>query len=97
MRTTLLALPLAFVLAASFAATQPEAAAATPAPSGWSEQLQATLESSLQAKHGIVFYVDGQAIPGSVRQIGPDYVIVANQEHGQVVIRLDRVDAVAVN
>ena len=96
LRTFVLALPIALVLAASFAAAQPEPAAAAR-PTAWFAQYDAMMKASLESKRGLVFYVDGQTIPGAVKQIGPDFVIVANQEHGQVLIRLDRIDAVAAN
>lgn len=97
MRTTLLALPLALVLAASFAAAQPETAVAAPAVTAWFAQSDAMLKASLENRKGLLFYVDGQTIGGAVKQIGSDFVIVANQEHGQILIRLDRIDAVAAN
>ncbi len=56
------------------------------------------LETSLKDKKGLIFYVKGQAIPGAVtRLIGESAVEVKNREYGRIIIRLDRVDAIAAN
>jgi len=53
---------------------------------------------SLKEKKGLTFYVNGQTIAGAVtRFIGEDAVEVKNREFGRIVIRLDRIDAVAAN
>jgi hypothetical protein len=57
-------------------------------------ELRAVLDASLTAKKGIVFHVQGSTIPGYVRQVLSDAVVVANQQHGRIVIRFDRIDAV---
>ena len=54
------------------------------------------LKESLDKKFGLTFYVNGATVPGVVTRIGDDgYVEVRNQEHGRIIIRMDRVDAVA--
>jgi hypothetical protein len=56
------------------------------------------LEMSLKEKKGLTFYVQGQVISGAVtRLLGEDAVEVKNREFGRIVIRLDRIDAVAAN
>jgi hypothetical protein len=56
------------------------------------------LEMSLKEKKGLTFYVNGQTIVGGVtRFIGDDAVEVKNREFGRIIIRLDRIDAVAAN
>lgn len=56
------------------------------------------LESSFKDKKGLIFYVKGHAIPGAVtRLIGESAVEVKNREYGRIIIRLDRVDAIAAN
>ena len=56
------------------------------------------LEMSLKEKKGLVFYVNGQTIAAAVtRFIGEDAVEVKNREFGRIIIRLDRIDAVAAN
>ena len=56
------------------------------------------LEMSLKDKKGLTFYVHGQVITGGVtRFIGEDAVEVKNREFGRIIIRLDRIDAVAAN
>ena len=95
LRTAILALPLALVLAASFAVAGTDA---VPPPAGKFEaQVDAMLLASQQEKRGLVFHVDGQAIAGGVKEIATDYVVVANQEHGRILIRRAGIDAVAAN
>jgi hypothetical protein len=54
------------------------------------------LETSLKEKRGLKFYVNGETIGGAVtRFIGDEAVEVRNQEFSHIVIRLDRVDAIA--
>ena len=53
---------------------------------------------SQQEGKGLVFYAGGQTIPGVVtRVIGDDAVQVKNREYSRIVLRLDRIDAVAAN
>ena len=54
------------------------------------------LKESMEKKSGLSFYVNGEIIPGVVTRMGDDgYIEVRNQEHARIVIRMDRVDAVA--
>ncbi|BBL70016.1 hypothetical protein [Methylogaea oryzae] len=54
------------------------------------------LESSLKDKRGLKFFINGNTVGGAVtRLIGDEAVEVRNQEFGRIVIRLDRVDAIA--
>lgn len=53
---------------------------------------------SQKEKRGLMFYVRGQQIGGAVtRVIGRDAVEVRNQTYGRIIIRIDHIDAVAVN
>jgi endonuclease YncB( thermonuclease family) len=53
---------------------------------------------SQKDKKGLMFYVRGQQIGGAVvRVIGNDAVEVRNQTYGRIIIRMDRIDAVAAN
>jgi endonuclease YncB( thermonuclease family) len=55
------------------------------------------LELSRTEKKGLTFYTGGQSIAGIVMKVnGNETVEVRNQTHSRVVIRLDRVDAVAI-
>ncbi len=53
--------------------------------------------TSQNEKKGLTFYVGGQPIAGIVTKVNSDAVEVRNQTHSRVVIRLDRVDAVALS
>jgi hypothetical protein len=60
-------------------------------------ELKSILARGLESKRGIVFHVDGEAIAGVVKRILVDAVVVANQEHATILIRLDQIDAVALD
>jgi len=65
---------------------------------GDTQAFKELLEMSLKEKKGLTFYVHGQVISGGViRLIGEDAVEVKNREFGRIIIRLDRIDAVAAN
>jgi hypothetical protein len=55
------------------------------------------LEMSQKEKKGLTFYVNGQVIAGGVIRISEDTVEIKNREFGRIIIRLDRIDAVAAN
>jgi len=54
-------------------------------------------DRSEKEKKGLVFYVRGQTISGIVVKIGTDAVEIRNQTHSRIIIRLDSIDAVAMN
>lgn len=55
------------------------------------------LQHSQSERKGLVFYVGGQTIAGVVVRLGDDEVEVRNQTHDRIIIRLDRIDALAGN
>lgn len=55
------------------------------------------LDRSEKERKGLMFYVKGQIIPGVVVKVGAGTVEVRNQTHGRIIIRLDSIDAVAIN
>ena len=55
------------------------------------------LSISQNENKGLTFYVGGQVIVGLVTKVNGGTVEVRNQTHSRVVIRLDRVDAVALS
>lgn len=87
MRLSLLPLFLACGLAAPVFASE-------TAMSDFRTALDATLKKSQEAKRGVVFHVNGASIPGVVKEIYGDTVVVANQQHGRILIRIERIDAV---
>lgn len=59
--------------------------------------LEQMLAAAQQEKRGVTFYVGGQTIAGIVVRIEPgQWVELRNQQFGRIVVRLDRVDAVAM-
>jgi len=62
------------------------------------QSYQELFEHSQKEKKGLMFYVKGQTIAGVViRLIGNEGVEVRNQTYGRIIIRLDSIDAVAMN
>ena len=59
------------------------------------EKWQALFEWSQKERRGLTFYIQGNTVAGIVVQIGQDFVEVRNQEYGSIIIKLDRIDAVA--
>jgi len=71
----------------------PGASAQTPAAQNFRE----LFDRSEKENKGLMFYVRGQTIPGVVVKIGAETVEVRNQTYGRIIIRLDSIDAVAIN
>jgi hypothetical protein len=62
------------------------------------QNYQELFERSLKEKKGLNFYVRGQTIPGVVvKVIGNEAVEVRNQTYGRIIIRMESIDAVAIN
>ena len=86
---------LAFSLAALVAAMLVfgNAGASATEPTTNIEQM---LGAAQQEKRSVMLYVGGQAIGGAVLRIEPGRSVeLRNQQYGRIVVRLDRVDAVA--
>lgn len=67
------------------------------AESPFAQSIRELLDRSEKERKGLMFYVKGQTIPGVVVKVGTDTVEVRNQTYGRVIIRLDSIDAVAIN
>lgn len=68
------------------------AAAAADAVKG----IEQALVAAQQDKRGITIYVAGQTIGGAVTRVEPgQWVELKNQTHGKIIVRLDRIDAIA--
>ena len=68
-------------------------AQATSSASGWNELFQL----SQAEKKGLTFYIKGETVPGIVTKVGNDFVEVKNQTHSRILIRLESIDAIAMN
>ena len=79
----------------------PRPATITTAVQGGSSAMsmfQDMFEYSLKEKKGLLFFVKGQTIAGGVTKIiGNEAVEVRNQTYSRIVIRVDQIDAVAMN
>ncbi len=63
-----------------------------------SQAYQELFERSAKEKKGLNIYVRGQTIGAVfVKMIGNDAIELRNQTYGRIVIRLDSIDAVAIN
>jgi hypothetical protein len=58
---------------------------------------QDLLELSLKEKRGLTFRVKGKAFPGVVVRLFSASVEVRKPDHARVLIRLDRIESVALN
>lgn len=58
--------------------------------------IEQALAAAQQDKRGITLYVAGQTIGGAVTRIEPgQWVELKNQSAGKIIVRLDRIDAIA--
>lgn len=55
------------------------------------------LDKSLKDNKGMMVYFRGQSLGGAVTKINADSVELRNQQYGRIIIRLDSIDAVAMN
>ena len=87
----------ATVLLITFASATPAQNPSAPVPE-MRKLYQELFAASQKDKRGLTFHVNGQSIPGVVTKvIGNEAVEVRNQSHGRIVIRMDRIDAIAAN
>ena len=93
MRTARLAIAtLAFALLPVAQAADP-----TPAPTQadrFDVEAATSLKKSAAEKKGVELIVSGERVVGYVTAIGPDSVILTSREHGRIVVRRDKIDAV---
>jgi len=58
--------------------------------------IEQALAAAQQDKRGVTVYVAGQTIGGAVTRIEPgQWVELKNQTAGKIVVRIDRIDAIA--
>ena len=59
--------------------------------------LEQALAAAQQDKRGITLYVNGQAIGGAVTRVEPGrrWVELKNRTYGKIIVRIDRIDAIA--
>jgi hypothetical protein len=61
------------------------------------DAMKELLEASQNEKKGIMLYLRGQSIGGSVVKISGDVVELRNREFGRIVVRIDAIEAAAMN
>jgi hypothetical protein len=62
---------------------------------GEADSLRTALEDGKTSGKGLTFYVSGSAIPGLVVSVNDKYVVAKSQAQGAIVIKLEKIDAVA--
>jgi len=55
------------------------------------------LETSQNEKKSVTLYVKGQSLGGLVLKLTNDTVELRNREFSRIVVRIDSIDAIAVN
>ena len=68
-----------------------------PAASSAVEAYRELFEISMKDKKGVQIYMQGQTLGVVVTHIASDYIEARSREYSRVVIRLDRIDAAALN
>lgn len=58
-------------------------------------RMQALLEWSMQNKRGISVHLQGDVIHGVVKELLADGVVLANQERATIIVRRERITAIA--
>jgi hypothetical protein len=59
--------------------------------------MREVLEASLNEKKSVMVYLKGQSIGGVVVKLGADTVELRNREYTRIVVRIDAIDAAAMN
>jgi hypothetical protein len=92
-------LSLLLVTATLVAAEAPQARTSTASMKGSNvpEAIQELLELSLKNGKGLMFHLGSQSVGGAVTKIGDTTVEIRNREYSRIVLRLDRIDGVAMN
>ena len=67
---------------------------ATPQADRFDVEAATSLKKSAAEKKGVELIVGGEKVVGYVTAIGPDSVVLTSREHGRIVVRRDRIDAV---
>ena len=90
--TALIVLAIAWLTAAPASFAQTAAGALAPA------DVEEILNQSLNQKKGMTIYLGGQVINGVfVKRLDANTIEVRNQTYGRIIIRVDRIDAIALS
>ena len=61
------------------------------------EGMRELFEISLNEKKGLMLYVKGQSIGGTVVKIGADTIELRNREYSRIIVRIESIDAAAMS
>jgi hypothetical protein len=70
---------------------------AAPAADAFEREALKALKESHATGRGVVVHVNGKAIAGVVKGIGPDVILMSNRESGTILVRRERIDALEAN
>jgi hypothetical protein len=71
--------------------------AAPAAAAAFEREALKALKESHATGRGVVVHVNGKAIAGVVKGIGPDVILMSNRESGTILVRRERIDALEAN
>jgi dissimilatory sulfite reductase (desulfoviridin) alpha/beta subunit len=97
MKKTLAVVSLLAIAISILPAALAQAPAEKPKATSAAQSFQEMFDQSLKDKKGITLHVGGQVIGGAVTRVGPDFVELRSQEFARIVVRIDRIDAVAAH
>ena len=61
------------------------------------DRMRELLEAGQKEKKGVMLYIKGQSIGGSVVKIVDDIVELRNREYTRIVVRIDAIDGAAMS
>ena len=73
------------------------ALAVEPAIGKDNDPMKEMLESSQNDKKSVTLYVKGQSLGGMVMKVTGDFVELRNREFNRILVRIDAIDAAAMN
>jgi hypothetical protein len=72
-------------------------AAMTAAAAEPSKALEDAVNAAMASKRGVTLYVNGQTVVGAITKVeAGQYVELRSQEFGRIVVRLERIDGIAM-
>ena len=85
---------LALFLSTMSCAAMAEEPAAPPSADLFEREALKLLKASFEKKRGVVVHVNGEAIAGLVKAIGPDVVVMSSREFETVIVRREKIDSI---
>jgi hypothetical protein len=61
------------------------------------DTMRELLEAAQNEKKGVMLYIKGASIPGTVMKVGSDIVELRSREYSRIVVRIESIDAAAMS